>query len=197
MTAATAPTLAARDLRAGYGARAVLGGVTLHIPEGGVTALVGPNGSGKSTLLKAMARLLAPSGSSMLLEGQALRDLPTAEVARRLAICPKHPPPLPPSPCVNWSSRAANPHVGALRMLRRQDHEAVREALALTGLEALVHRPLNALSGGERQRAWIALALAQATPVLLLDEASHPSRHRPRSRSSTSWRAFSASAGSR
>ena len=166
----THPTLAACDLRAGYGPRAVLDGVSIEIPQGGITALVGPNGSGKSTLLKALARLLAPQGGAALLDGEAIRDLPTATVARRLAILPQAPSAPGTFTIRELVEQGRYPHVGALRMLRRQDHEAVREALALTGLEAFAHRPIDALSGGERQRAWIALALAQATPVLLLDE---------------------------
>lgn len=170
MTQPVPAALAARDLRAGYGARAVLDGVSLEIPRGGITALVGPNGSGKSTLLKALARLLAPTRGAVLLEGEAIASLPTAAVARRLAILPQAPVAPAALTVRELVEQGRYPHVGALRMLRRQDHDAVREALALTGLEPFAHRALDALSGGERQRAWIALALAQDTPVLLLDE---------------------------
>jgi iron complex transport system ATP-binding protein len=159
-----------KGLAASYGGRTVLGGVDLKIAPGGVTALVGPNGSGKSTLLKALARLLAPSVGAALLDGEIIAKLPTREVARRLAILPQGPAAPAGMSVRELVEQGRFPHAGALGMLRRQDHAAVREALALTGTHAFAERPLEALSGGERQRAWIALALAQATPWLLLDE---------------------------
>ncbi len=138
--------------------------------RGQVTALVGPNGSGKSTLLKTMARLLRPSGGVVLLDGAAIARLPTAQVARALAVLPQGPVAPAGLTVRELVEQGRYPHAGPLRMLRRQDHAAIAEALELTGMQAFAGRPLDALSGGERQRAWIALALAQATPILLLDE---------------------------
>ena len=162
--------LSARNLGVGYGTRPVLAGIDLLIVPGGVTALVGPNGSGKSTLLKAMARLIAPQAGAALLDGQAIASLPTREVARRLAILPQAPAAPSRITVLELVELGRFPHVGALRMLTRQDRDEVRQALVLTGMEHFAQRPLDTLSGGERQRAWIALALAQATPWLLLDE---------------------------
>jgi iron complex transport system ATP-binding protein len=153
-----------------YGSRVVLDGVALSIAAGGITALIGPNGSGKSTLLKALARLKAPSAGAVLLDGQALARLPTAEVARRLAILPQGPSAPSGMTVAELVEQGRYPHAGPLRMLRRQDHAAIRDALVATGMARFAERALDALSGGERQRAWIALALAQATPWLLLDE---------------------------
>jgi iron complex transport system ATP-binding protein len=162
--------LETRAVTAGYPGRAVLSGVSLAIPQGGITALVGPNGSGKSTLLKTIARLLRPDAGEVLIDGAEVHRLPSAEVARRMAILPQAPE-APGSLTVReLVEQGRFPHVGALRMLRRQDHGAIDRALALTDMTGFAHRAVDALSGGERQRAWIALALAQATPVLLLDE---------------------------
>lgn len=153
-----------------YANRAVLERIVLHLPVGGIAALVGPNGSGKSTLLKALARLKAPSTGAVLLDGQAIARLPSAEVARRMAVLPQAPSAPSGMTVAELVEQGRYPHAGPLRMLRRQDHHAIREALAATGMTRFVHRPLDELSGGERQRAWIALALAQSTPWLLLDE---------------------------
>ncbi len=157
-------------LQIGYGERTVVRDLSLDITPGGITALVGPNGSGKSTLLKTLARLLVPSRGAVYLNGTALTRLPSAAVARDLAILPQGPVAPAGLTVHELVEQGRYPHAGALRMLRRQDHAAITEALALTGMTPFVYRGLESLSGGERQRAWIALALAQATPILLLDE---------------------------
>jgi len=162
--------LAAHDLSAGYTSNRVVENLSLNIARGTITTLVGPNGSGKSTLLKALSRLLTPQRGGVYLDGRLISDLPTRKVAQALAL-------LPQSTIVSASltvgelvEQGRYPHAGAIGMLRRQDHEAIHEALELTSMLSFVERPLDSLSGGERQRAWIALTLAQATPLLLLDE---------------------------
>jgi iron complex transport system ATP-binding protein len=162
--------LRAAALAAGYGARPVIDGLDLAIEAGAITALVGPNGCGKSTTLKALARLLRPSAGAVYLNGRAILERSARDIAREVAV-------LPQSPAVPYAltvgelvEQGRYAHVGALRMLRRQDHEAVRAAITATRLDGFVHRKVDELSGGERQRAWIALALAQDTPILLLDE---------------------------
>lgn len=157
-------------LAAGYRDRTVLEGLDVGIEPGSVTALVGPNGSGKSTLLRALSRLLVPSAGTVQLEGKDIAGYPSAEVARRLAILPQRPTAPLTLTVAELVEQGRFPHAGALRMLRRQDHQAIDRAIALTGMEGFVSRRLAELSGGEQQRAWIALALAQATPTLLLDE---------------------------
>lgn len=162
--------LEARDITASYGQHAVLSSLSLKIREGEVTALVGPNGSGKSTLLKTLARLLRPQSGSVWLDGQPIDRLSTAAVARRLAILPQtHTAPIGIT-VRELVEQGRYPHSGPLRMLRRQDHEAIDFALEATGMTSLAGRLLSQLSGGERQRAWIVLTLAQSTPILLLDE---------------------------
>src|SRR4051794_20110331 len=162
--------LRADDLKVGYNERIVIADLVLTIARGGITALVGPNGSGKSTLLKTLARLLKPSSGAVYLNGTAIPRLPSAAVARDIAVLPQGPVAPAGLTVGELVEQGRYPHAGPLRMLRHQDHEAIHEALALTEMETFTHRPLDSLSGGERQRAWIALALAQATPILLLDE---------------------------
>jgi iron complex transport system ATP-binding protein len=162
--------LRAEALRVGYGERAVLDELALEIVRGTITTLVGPNGSGKSTLLKALARLLRPTDGAVYLDGKAISSLPTAAIARELAILPQGPSAPAGLTVRELVEQGRFPHVGALRMLRQQDHAAITAALELTGMTPFAHRPLDGLSGGERQRAWVALTLAQDSPVLLLDE---------------------------
>jgi iron complex transport system ATP-binding protein len=168
--AAVPPALQAAGIKVAYASNLVIDGVDLEIRPGSVTCLVGPNGSGKSTLLKGCARLLELRGGRVLIGADDINELGSKEVARRLAVLPQSPV-TPESLTVReLVEQGRYPHVGALRMLRRQDSEAVAAALAATGMTAFVDRDVEALSGGERQRAWIALALAQQTPILFLDE---------------------------
>ena len=162
--------LAAKSLSVAYGERLVIPDLSLQIAMGAITALVGPNGSGKSTLLKALARLIAPRNGSVYLDGRAIQRMPAREVARQLAILPQGPVSPEDLTVRELVEQGRYPHAGPLRMLREQDSEAITRALAETNMTELRHRRLDSLSGGERQRAWIALALAQETPILLLDE---------------------------
>ncbi len=163
-------TLSAKNLSVGYNDKPIISNLSIQLETGRITALVGPNGCGKSTLLKTLSRLLKPGEGAVYLDGQAIAKLPSAEVARRLAILPQGPSAPAGLTVGELVEQGRYPHVGPLRMLRRQDHAAIVEALELTGTTEFANRPLDSLSGGERQRAWIALALAQATPTLLLDE---------------------------
>lgn len=165
-----ASVLEAKQLDIQYGERCILNHFSVAIQEGGVTALVGTNGSGKSTLLKTLARILKPDNGSVYIDGSVITTLSTAEIARKLAILPQSPD-VPEGLTVReLVEQGRYPHAGALRMLKRQDHAAIDEALTLTSMTDYQHRSLETLSGGERQRAWIALALAQSTPILMLDE---------------------------
>ena len=162
--------LSGQSLTVRYGARVAVRGVSLTLPVRSLTALVGPNGSGKSTVLKALARLLKPAAGAVLLDGRAIAQLPTREVARRLGILPQAPVAPAGLTVRELVEQGRFPHLGLLRLPRAHDEAAIRDALAVTGLTDFADRPLETLSGGERQRAWIALVLAQTTPVLLLDE---------------------------
>ncbi|MEM7736181.1 MAG: ABC transporter ATP-binding protein [Deinococcota bacterium] len=164
------PFLEAQNVSVGYADRQVIENLSTSLERGKVTALVGPNGSGKSTLLKSLARLLPISSGVVYLDGKAIQKLPSQQVARELAILPQGPSAPRGLTVAELVEQGRFPHVGALRMLKHQDHEAVKTALELTNMTHYANRSLDALSGGERQRAWLALTLAQDTELLLLDE---------------------------
>jgi iron complex transport system ATP-binding protein len=162
--------LSASRLAVGYGEREVLHGVDVPLPAGQITAIVGANASGKSTLLRAFARLLAPSDGAVFLDGAEIRSLPTREVAKRLGFLPQSPVPPEGLTVEDLVQRGRFPHQRLGRRSSSEDRERVEWALAATATAELRDRPLDRLSGGQRQRAWIAMALAQDTPILLLDE---------------------------
>ncbi|MDG4766050.1 ABC transporter ATP-binding protein [Solwaraspora sp. WMMD406] len=162
--------LRARALRLGYGPRVVVPHLDLDIVDESVTAIVGPNGCGKSTLLRALGRLLRPAGGEVLLDGHRIQQLPTREVARRLGILPQAPSAPDGLTVADLVGRGRQPHQGWLRQWSRADEAVVAQALAWTGLAEFADHPVDTLSGGQRQRAWISMALAQGTDILLLDE---------------------------
>jgi iron complex transport system ATP-binding protein len=154
----------------GYGESQVLRKVSAGIVPEQVTALVGPNGSGKSTLLAALARFLTPSSGCVELDGQPINAQPTKLVARQLAILPQSPPIPEGTTVFELVSRGRYPHLGVLGRWGESDLAAINDAMEMTGVHAFAERPVHSLSGGQRQRCWIAMALAQQTPILLLDE---------------------------
>nr|WP_155828990.1 ABC transporter ATP-binding protein [Leifsonia aquatica] len=162
--------LVARDLTLSYEGRVVVEGLDLTIPPGKVTAIVGPNACGKSTLLRGLSRLLAPAGGSVLLDGADIHSLPTKQVATRLGLLPQTPVAPDGITVADLVSRGRYPHQGWFRRWTADDDTAVSEAMAATGITELADRSVDELSGGQRQRVWIAMALAQQTDILLLDE---------------------------
>jgi iron complex transport system ATP-binding protein len=162
--------LLADSLDLGYGERLVVEGLSLAVPDGKITAIVGPNACGKSTLLRALARILAPRSGQVVLDGEEIRHLPTKEVARRLGLLPQTP--IAPEGIVvaDLVARGRSPHQRLFQQWSVADEESVTAALVATETLDLADRPVDELSGGQRQRVWIAMALAQETPILLLDE---------------------------
>jgi iron complex transport system ATP-binding protein len=166
----TAPRLEAQSLVLGYGAEPVVDGLDLRVLDGGLTAVIGPNGCGKSTLLRALGRLLAPRAGAVLLDGRQIDRMPTRDVARSLGVLPQSPTAPEGLTVGDLVARGRSPHQSWWRQWSRDDELAVAEALLWTGMLDQADRPVDALSGGQRQRAWISMALAQGTDVLLLDE---------------------------
>ncbi|WP_329310425.1 ABC transporter ATP-binding protein [Streptomyces sp. NBC_01262] len=164
------PRLTASGLHLAYDNRLVVENLDLAVPAGAVTAIVGANACGKSTLLRALARLLAPRQGVVQLDGRALHSIPTRELAQRLGILPQTPVAPEGLTVIDLVSRGRSPHQTWWRQWSEADERAVREALEETDLTDLADRAVDELSGGQRQRAWIAMAVAQGTPVLLLDE---------------------------
>ncbi|RXX63001.1 cobalamin/Fe(3+)-siderophore ABC transporter ATP-binding protein [Enterobacter cloacae] len=164
------PGLVLENLSAGYQKKIIVDDISLAIPRQKMTVLVGANGCGKSTLLSTIARLLQPLGGAALLDGKAIHEQPTRAVARQLGILPQSPL-LPEGLTVfELVSRGRFPWQNFMRQWSDEDEQAVEEALHLTGTAEFAHQPVESLSGGQRQRCWIAMALAQQTPYILLDE---------------------------
>ena len=159
-----------KDLSVGYGERTVLDTLNVDIKRGAVTSIVGPNGCGKSTLLRTMSRLLNPTKGEIVLDGKSIHDIPTRKLATQLGLLPQTP--IAPDGIVvaDLVGRGRTPHHGILGRWSQQDYDIVAEALETTGISDLAERSIDELSGGQRQRVWIAMALAQRTDTLLLDE---------------------------
>ncbi|MEV0964398.1 ABC transporter ATP-binding protein [Streptomyces sp. NPDC049910] len=162
--------MSARGLRLAYDDRIVVEDLDVAIPPGRVTVIVGANACGKSTLLRALARLLRPRAGAVHLDGRSVHSIPTRELARRLGILPQSPVAPEGLTVIDLVGRGRSPHQTWWRQWSPGDERAVDDALRATSMADLAHRAVDELSGGQRQRAWIAMAVAQGTPVLLLDE---------------------------
>ena len=162
--------LRARDLKLAYGDRVVVDGLDFEVEGGTITAVIGPNGCGKSTLLRALGRLLQPQRGEVLLDGEKIHKMSTKEVARILGVLPQSPAAPEGLTVADLVARGRHPHQSWYRQWSSDDESAVAEALAMTGIGDLAERTLDELSGGQRQRAWLSMALAQGTDLLLLDE---------------------------
>ncbi|MCW4464112.1 ABC transporter ATP-binding protein [Glutamicibacter sp. MNS18] len=169
-TTKTSHQLGASALAVGYGERAVIQGLDLQVPDGAITTIVGPNACGKSTLLRSMSRLLKPRQGQVLLDGNAVHRLPAKELARTLGLLPQTPLAPEGITVADLVGRGRQPHQKLLARWSTADDLAVAEALELTNTAGLAERAVDELSGGQRQRVWIAMALAQQTDILLLDE---------------------------
>ena len=153
-----------------YEQRTISSNLSLSIPDGAFTVIVGPNACGKSALLRALARLLAPAAGQVLLDQRPISEFPAREVARQLGLLPQSATAPDGITVADLVARGRYPHQSFLRQWSKTDEQAVQQAMAATGVAELAERPLNELSGGQRQRVWIAMVLAQQTPILLLDE---------------------------
>lgn len=160
----------ARELTLAYEDRTVVHELELAVPDGQVTVIVGPNACGKSTTLRALGRLLKPRGGSVLLDGEELAKIPTKSVARSIGLLPQSPVAPEAITVADLVSRGRQPHQHWWQQWSDEDERAVTEAMARTAVTELADRPVDELSGGQRQRVWIAMALAQETDLLLLDE---------------------------
>ncbi|WP_309071695.1 ABC transporter ATP-binding protein [Arthrobacter sp.] len=162
--------LSAKDLFLAYDNRTVVENLTVEVPEGKVTVIVGANACGKSTLLRGLARLLKPAGGTVLLDGKDIHSLSTRSVAKTLGLLPQTPVAPDGIAVVDLVGRGRYPHQGWFRQWNADDDAAVASALRVTDTLELADRNVDELSGGQRQRVWIAMALAQQTDILLLDE---------------------------
>ncbi|MCZ4498293.1 MAG: cobalamin transporter ATPase [Marmoricola sp.] len=170
VTATGTSRLRAVGLHVGYGDKPVVRDLDLDLLDGAVTTVIGPNGCGKSTLLRALGRLLKPSAGEVMLDGTRIDRLATKKVASQLALLPQTP--IAPEGLIvrDLVARGRHPHQSWLRQWSADDEDVVEETLRWTSIEDLADSAVDELSGGQRQRAWIAMALAQQTGLVLLDE---------------------------
>ena len=170
MTSKSAISLATESVTLSYDQNVIAKDLSVHIPEGKFSVIVGPNGCGKSTLLRAMSRLLAPQSGRVLLNGEDIHDLATREVAKKLGLLPQSAIAPDGIKVVDLVSRGRFPHQKWFQPWREEDQNAVNAAMKSTNVEEFAFHNVDQLSGGQRQRVWVAMALAQQTPLLLLDE---------------------------
>jgi iron complex transport system ATP-binding protein len=154
----------------GYDRRVISAGLSLSIPDRSFTVIVGPNACGKSTLLRALSRLLKPSAGRVVLDGADIWSYKTKDVARRIGLLPQSSIAPDGITVADLVARGRYPHQNFIRQWIEADERAVAAAMAATGVSDLSTRLVDELSGGQRQRVWVAMALAQETGVLLLDE---------------------------
>ncbi|WP_087016938.1 ABC transporter ATP-binding protein [Thaumasiovibrio subtropicus] len=157
-------------LTLGYDGRVICKDMDVSIPDHKFTVIIGPNGCGKSTLLRSLCRLLKPEQGTVYLGGQDIHRQPTRQVAKTLGLLPQSAQAPSGIRVIDLVARGRYPHQGMFKQWRVEDQKAIEDALRLTGTAEFAERDVDALSGGQRQRVWIAMALAQETPILLLDE---------------------------
>lgn len=163
-------SLRTQNLVSGYGRTTIVDGVDLEIPEGRISVIVGANACGKSTLLKTISRLVPTQSGAVVLDGKRIEEIPTKELARTLGLLPQQPVAPEGIVVADLVGRGRHPHQKLFRSWTSDDDRAVTAALTVTGVLDLADRAIDELSGGQRQRVWIAMALAQETDILLLDE---------------------------
>lgn len=163
-------SLTAEHLSAGYDQRKIISDINVTLPKGKISVILGANGCGKSTLLKTFARLLKPQQGKIILDGESIAGLPSKKVAQILGLLPQSPVMPEGIRVTELVTRGRFPYRKAWKNMSTEDFKAVEEAMEIMGITELADRCVEELSGGQRQRVWIALALAQQTDILLLDE---------------------------
>ena len=159
-----------KNIVTGYDKKIIIDGVDITIPSNKISVIIGSNGCGKSTLLKTLARLIKPISGDIVIDGKKVTSMPSKQLAKVLGLLPQSP--VVPEGITVWDlvSRGRFPYQTMLKSMSKEDFEAVEEALEIMGITDLANRCVDELSGGQRQRVWIAMALAQQTDILLLDE---------------------------
>ena len=160
----------AKDIQVAYDRKIIIDGLSCQLPEGKISTIIGSNGCGKSTLLKAFTRILPTQTGSITLDGQAIAELPTKKVAQKLALLPQSMEATDGITVYDLVSYGRFPHQSGLGRLSPQDRDKIAWALEATRVSEFADWPVDGLSGGQRQRVWIAMALAQDTETIFLDE---------------------------
>ncbi len=160
----------AEHVTAGYDNKTILQDISVTIPSNQISIIIGANGCGKSTLLKTMARLIKPTSGQVILDGKPIQQIPPKQLARVLGLLPQSPIVPEGISVADLVGRGRFPHHTFLKGWTKKDYEAVAEAMEIMNITEFANRPIDELSGGQRQRVWIAMALAQQTDILFLDE---------------------------
>ena len=163
-------SITTNNLDIAYEDTLIVKALDMNIPHGKITSIIGPNGCGKSTVLKAVGRILKPKNGAVYLSGEDIRKLSTKEVAKKMAILPQTPTAPSGLTVGELVAYGRFPHQKGFGKLSLEDKKIIQWALSVTKLMELEHREVDTLSGGQRQRVWIAMALAQQTEMILLDE---------------------------
>lgn len=164
------PLFSAGNVVAGYDRTIIINNIDLVIPSNKISVIIGANACGKSTLLKTLARLIKPFSGEIVLDGKQISTIPPKQLARVLGLLPQSPVVPEGITVSDLVSRGRYPYQSFLKGMGKKDYAAVEEALEIMGITGLANRSVDELSGGQRQRVWIAMALAQQTDILLLDE---------------------------
>ncbi|MDF2986152.1 MAG: iron dicitrate transporter ATP-binding protein [Eubacterium sp.] len=162
--------LKANNIVAGYDKKIIIDGINITIPSNKISVIIGANACGKSTLLKTLSRLIQPVSGEILLDGKNITDIPPKQLAGVLGLLPQSPVAPEGITVADLVGRGRFPYQSFFKGLGKKDYEAVEEALEIMGITNLANHSVDQLSGGQRQRVWIAMALAQQTDILLLDE---------------------------
>ena len=163
-------SLSTEHLQIGYGEKIIVDDLNLSINKGEITTIIGANGCGKSTILKTLARVHTANSGVIYLDGKMIHKIPTKEIAKKMAVLPQSPEAPSGLTVYELISFGRAPHQGGFGRLSEKDRNVIQWSLEVTGLASFANQPVDALSGGQRQRAWIAMAIAQETELLLLDE---------------------------
>jgi iron complex transport system ATP-binding protein len=163
-------SLSTEQLQIGYGEKIIVDDLNLNINKGEITTIIGANGCGKSTILKTLARVHTANSGVIYLDGKMIHKIPTKEIAKKMAVLPQSPEAPSGLTVYELISFGRSPHQGGFGRLSEKDRNVIQWSLEVTGLALFADQPVDALSGGQRQRAWIAMAIAQETELLLLDE---------------------------
>jgi iron complex transport system ATP-binding protein len=158
------------ELNIGYGDHLIVKDLSVQIPDKKITTIIGSNGCGKSTLLKAITRIISHQSGHVLLDGEDISKGDTKELAKKMAILPQTPESASGLTVGELVSYGRFPHQKGMGRLSKKDYEVINWALEVTGTSDFKYRQVDALSGGQRQRVWIAMALAQETDIIFLDE---------------------------
>ncbi|MDQ0856529.1 ABC transporter ATP-binding protein [Bacillus sp. V2I10] len=162
--------LLTESVNIGYGERLIVKDLSVRIPDKKITTIIGPNGCGKSTLLKAITRIISLQSGDVVLDGKSISKEQTKKLAKKMAILPQTPESAAGLTVGELVSYGRFPHQKGFGRLTKKDYEVIQWALEVTGTADYKFRPVDSLSGGQRQRVWIAMALAQETEIIFLDE---------------------------